>query len=81
MSSIKDSVRDGLADQEAEGRAQQAKGAFNEIKGKVKRAAGDLLGDASLQAEGAADQVKGKVQKNVGDAHADAAGTAKRALD
>ncbi len=81
MSSIKKDVQDGLRDQEAEGRTEQAKGAFTEIKGKVKSAVGDALGDANLQAEGAADQVKGKVQKSVGDAHADAAGTAKRALD
>lgn len=43
-------------------------GSFNQAKGKVKEAAGEVTGDAKLQTEGKADQVKGKVQNAVGGA-------------
>jgi uncharacterized protein YjbJ (UPF0337 family) len=42
------------------------KGAFNQAKGKVKEAAGEITGDAKLNAEGKADQVKGKLQNAAG---------------
>ncbi len=38
---------------------QQVKGHLNEVKGTVKEAAGDLVGNTKLE-------VKGKVQKNLG---------------
>ena len=46
--------------------SDRIKGAFNQAKGKVKEAAGEVTGDAKLQAEGKADQVKGKVQNAAG---------------
>lgn len=44
------------------------KGTGNELKGRLKDAAGGLTGDSSLQAEGKLDKLKGKVQNAVGDA-------------
>ena len=41
-------------------------GKTNDLKGKIKDAAGGLTGDSSLQAEGKLDQMKGKVQDTVG---------------
>jgi uncharacterized protein YjbJ (UPF0337 family) len=41
-------------------------GKGNDLKGKLKDAAGGLTGDSSLQAEGKGDQLKGKVQDAVG---------------
>ena len=41
-------------------------GSAKVVKGKVKEAAGKVLGDAKLNAEGKADQVKGKAQNAVG---------------
>lgn len=41
-------------------------GKGNDLKGKVKDAAGGLTGDSSLQGEGKLDQLKGKVQDAVG---------------
>jgi uncharacterized protein YjbJ (UPF0337 family) len=38
------------------------KGKVDDIKGRVKRQAGEWTGDESLQAEGTMDQVKGKTQ-------------------
>jgi uncharacterized protein YjbJ (UPF0337 family) len=43
-------------------------GKINDVKGKVKDAAGGLTGDSSLQAEGKMDQFKGKVQDTLGKA-------------
>lgn len=45
----------------------EAKGVGNDLKGRVKDAAGGLTGDSSLQAEGKLDRLKGKVQDAVGD--------------
>lgn len=42
------------------------RGKGNDLKGKVKDAAGGLTGDSSLQAEGKLDQLKGKVQDTFG---------------
>ncbi len=52
-------------------------GVFEEAKGKVKEAAGDLTGDKDLQREGKVDQAEGKA-KDVVD---DAGDTVKDALD
>lgn len=41
-------------------------GSAKVVKGKVKSAAGTVLGDAKLKAEGKADIVEGKVQNAVG---------------
>jgi uncharacterized protein YjbJ (UPF0337 family) len=47
------------------------KGIGNDLKGKVKDAAGGLTGDTSLQAEGKWDQLKGKAQKKMGEIERD----------
>lgn len=47
------------------------KGIGNDLKGKVKDAAGGLTGDTSLQAEGKWDQLKGKAQKKIGEIQRD----------
>jgi uncharacterized protein YjbJ (UPF0337 family) len=41
-------------------------GSAKVVEGKVKEAAGKLVGDAKLQAKGKAEQVAGKVQNAVG---------------
>jgi uncharacterized protein YjbJ (UPF0337 family) len=43
-------------------------GSAKNVGGKVKEAAGKLIGDEKLKAEGRADQVEGKVQNAVGGA-------------
>ena len=45
----------------------RAKGASNDLKGKIKEGAGKLTGDRDLQAEGNLDQAKGKAQQALGD--------------
>jgi uncharacterized protein YjbJ (UPF0337 family) len=45
----------------------RAKGAGNDLKGKIKEGAGKLTGDRGLQSEGKLDQAKGKGQKAIGD--------------
>jgi uncharacterized protein YjbJ (UPF0337 family) len=42
-------------------------GHAKDAKGKVKEAAGNVLGNPRLQDEGRANQVEGKIQKKVGD--------------
>ena len=42
------------------------KGAAQNMKGKVKEAAGKVTGDAKLETEGKADQFSGKVRNAVG---------------
>jgi len=44
----------------------EIKGAFHEVKGKLKVAAGEVTNDPDLKAEGQAEKVAGKVQKKVG---------------
>ena len=44
----------------------RVKGAVNDKLGKVKEAAGKVMGDRKLQAEGKADKAAGKVQNAVG---------------
>jgi uncharacterized protein YjbJ (UPF0337 family) len=41
-------------------------GKMEDVKGRVKRQAGEWTGDKELQSEGAADQVKGKAQNVAG---------------
>ena len=43
-----------------------AEGKANDLKGKIKDAAGSLTGDNSLEAEGTIDQLKGKAQDTLG---------------
>jgi uncharacterized protein YjbJ (UPF0337 family) len=51
---VKDSTKD------------QAKGKFENLKGKIKEVAGNLTGQEKLEAEGKDQQVAGKVQEKVG---------------
>ncbi len=44
----------------------RAKGKLNDVKGRVKRQAGEWTGDKEMQSEGATDQLKGKAQNAVG---------------
>ena len=44
----------------------RVKGSAQNIKGKVKEAAGKVTGDAKLETEGKADQVGGKLRNAVG---------------
>lgn len=46
----------------------EAKGKMDNIKGRVKEAAGDLTGDKKLEAEGKADRIKGATEEKVGEA-------------
>jgi uncharacterized protein YjbJ (UPF0337 family) len=43
------------------------RGTGNDLKGRIKDAAGGLTGDNSMQAEGKLDRLKGKAQNVVGD--------------
>jgi uncharacterized protein YjbJ (UPF0337 family) len=43
------------------------KGKAKDIKGRIKRQAGEWTGDEKLQAEGVAEQVEGKVQHGIGE--------------
>ena len=45
----------------------RAKGAANNLGGKIKEGAGKLTGDRDLEAEGHMDQAKGKGQQALGD--------------
>lgn len=64
-----DRTNDDLARRGAE---NQAEGAVDNVKGKIKDGVGGLTGDSSLQAEGKLDQAKGKVKDFVGDLQSDA---------
>ena len=44
----------------------EVEGKFNQGKGKVKQAVGDLTNNPDLEAEGEADEVAGKVQDTAG---------------
>jgi uncharacterized protein YjbJ (UPF0337 family) len=44
----------------------QAEGTFHDLKGAVKRKAGELTNDPNLEAEGTAEQIAGKIQKKIG---------------
>jgi len=45
----------------------EVKGKFDNLKGRVKEAAGAVTGDKKLEAEGAVERVKGAAQKKVGE--------------
>jgi uncharacterized protein YjbJ (UPF0337 family) len=45
----------------------EVKGKWDNLKGRVKQAAGAVSGDKKLEAEGAAERVKGAAQKKVGE--------------
>ncbi|HET6762949.1 MAG TPA: CsbD family protein [Longimicrobiaceae bacterium] len=60
-------------DLRTDGTENSLEGKFDNMKGKLKDAAGGLTGDTGMQAEGKMDQAKGKVQ--------DAFGKAERKLD
>lgn len=63
-----DRNRDDLFKRGTENRAE---GKMDDIKGRVKDAAGGLTGDNSLQAEGKIDRVKGKAKDAVGEIQQD----------
>lgn len=44
----------------------RVEGAMKTTGGKIKEAAGKLVGDTNLETEGKADQVEGKVQNTIG---------------
>jgi uncharacterized protein YjbJ (UPF0337 family) len=44
----------------------EAEGKFHDLKGKVKKKAGQLTNDPELEAEGQAEEISGKVQEKVG---------------
>ena len=46
----------------------QVKGRAEDVKGKIKEAAGDLTDNERLRQQGQADQLRGKVQGTYGDA-------------
>ena len=41
-------------------------GKFHDLKGKVKKKAGQLTNDPDLEAEGQAEEISGKIQEKVG---------------
>jgi uncharacterized protein YjbJ (UPF0337 family) len=61
-------VRDEMADRDMmdDGLENQLEGKGKDLKGRVKDAAGGLLGDQSLQNEGKMDRLKGKIQDTFG---------------
>lgn len=73
-------VKDELDRQQIAGREDQAGGAWDELKGKVKKTVGDLTDDASLEAEGRIQEAGGKLKKAAGEARADAADAADDAI-
>jgi uncharacterized protein YjbJ (UPF0337 family) len=48
--------------------SDESKGKVENLKGRVKQAAGSLTGDKSLEAEGAVDRAKGAAREKVGEA-------------
>ena len=54
-----------------DGVENQVEGAGKDLKGRLKDAAGGLLGDESLQTEGKIDRLKGKIQDTFGKAEED----------
>jgi uncharacterized protein YjbJ (UPF0337 family) len=48
------------------GDENRVEGAIDDVKGRVKDAAGGLTGDSSLQAEGKVDRAKGKIKDTIG---------------
>lgn len=58
--------KNGRTDAE-EAAANQAGGALNQIKGRVKQAVGDLTGDRSMHVSGTKDRIKGNLQEAYGE--------------
>jgi uncharacterized protein YjbJ (UPF0337 family) len=54
-----------------DGVENQLEGTGKDLKGRLKDAAGGLLGDQSLQNEGKLDRLKGKIQDTFGEAQED----------
>jgi uncharacterized protein YjbJ (UPF0337 family) len=48
------------------GTQDEVEGKFHDLKGKVKKKAGQLTNDSDLEAEGQAEEISGKVQEKVG---------------
>jgi uncharacterized protein YjbJ (UPF0337 family) len=59
----------------------QVEGRVGQTVGKVKEAAGKLVGNERLQGEGMAEQAKGKVQTVYGDSKEHAKDRAKKIID
>jgi uncharacterized protein YjbJ (UPF0337 family) len=59
----------------------QVNGRAETIKGDVKEAAGNLVGNERLKSEGQADQAAGKVQSTVGDVKNNVGNAIKNAID
>lgn len=59
----------------------QVKGRADQTVGKIKEAAGKLVGNERLQGEGMAEQAKGKVQTVFGDSKEHAKDKAKNIID
>ena len=59
----------------------QVKGRIDENTGKVKEAAGKLVGNTKLEAEGKVEKIKGQLQAGFGDAKEDAKDKVKKAID
>lgn len=81
MSDMTDDAKNKLNKEHAKGLKEKASGAFDEIKGKVKKNVGDAFDDHSMQAEGTAEEMAGKARKMAGGAHATAADKAEDAID
>jgi uncharacterized protein YjbJ (UPF0337 family) len=45
----------------------KSKGAFRELKGKLKQKVGQLTNDPALKAKGLGEKISGKIQKRIGD--------------
>jgi len=61
-----------------EGTRDQAKGAFEELKGKVRGDLGDAFDNSDEHFKGRAEELKGKVRRKVGEAKEDIAERDKR---
>jgi uncharacterized protein YjbJ (UPF0337 family) len=48
------------------GTEDEVEGKFHDLKGQVKKKAGQLANDPDLEAEGRAEEISGKVQEKVG---------------
>jgi|GEM_PF-1060012 len=73
-----------MSDLKRESMEQQAKGAWDKTKGKIKEGVGDLTDNGTLENEGRMDQVKGTVRSGIGKAGeslSDAADDAADAID
>jgi uncharacterized protein YjbJ (UPF0337 family) len=55
-----------MAEREIEMDKDRVIGSAKVAKGKIKEAAGKVVGDAKLEAEGKADRIEGKLQNAVG---------------